>query len=285
MKQFDTNRFLNVAKWDLAINRQFYLRSALVILVVMALPAMGSLLRYITLEPVAAYTFMHQPSASVAWGSISCFFIVLPLLFGYMLHNLRSRQGRIIELTLPASNAEKFLWHTCLILLGSLCVAVVSFLLIDLCYNLCLGLYTSFSHTEEFIVSMVRVSRAQRAFDIYGGLGWKGTMIRSLFYLLFLSTFVLGNALKYRQNIVLTIAWNLALIFATYFVAAICFVLIMRKYVEDQFYTGAHHWADFIDGDAWMAVVSLILLCLIVGCWAWAFRLYTKAAITSRRNR
>ena len=36
-----------------------------------------------------------------------------------MFHNLRNRQGRIAELTLPASNIERFLWHAFVVLVGA----------------------------------------------------------------------------------------------------------------------------------------------------------------------
>ncbi len=284
MTQFNTTRFLSVAKWDLAINRQFYTKAALVILLIMALPALGSLLQFATLRPVGAYTFMHDPTASVATSTIRCYFAMLPILVGYMLHNLRHRQGRILELTLPATNLEKWLWHTCLTLVGSLCVAVVSFLLIDLVYNLCIGLLAGFSFTKEFIVSIVRMARYHNAaYDIYGGIGWRATCITVLLYVLMLSTFVLGNAWKYRHNVVLTIAWDMAFLFVTFIATGIALSRFMIYFIEEH-HNAVYRMADFIDSPASAVAFILLLLCLIVICWAWAYSLYRRATITSRRN-
>ncbi len=284
MKQFDTNRFLCVAKWDLAINRHFYLRSALIIFLIMALPAIGSLLMFVTLQPNGDHSFILEPTASVAASVIRSYFVMLPLLFGYMLHNLRSRQGRILELTLPASNAEKFLWHTCLTLFGSLCVAVVSFLLIDLCYNLCLAVRYGFSSSGEFVVALCRRALFIKDMDI---IGWESTwiaLIPMLVYLFTISTFALGNAVKYRMNICLTIAWNMALCIAVIILLPTAFLLYMKTAYAGM-YTGDLSLPDVVNLRLLFSVYCVAMTCLIVLCWAWAYHLYTKATITSRRNR
>ncbi len=265
MIQFNANRFLSVAKWDLTVNRSFYTKSALVILVVMALPALGDL----------AFMPFYRAVAAVAYGTINNYILILPLLFGYMLHNLRSRQGRINELTLPASNFEKFLWHVCLILFGSLFVAVVSFFAIDLLYNLTIALYHGPDYAQEFVASLSRFGET--------GFGVRFSLTVTLLYLLLISTFVLGNAMKYRHNITMTIAWDMAAVFLT-IIASFATLSHRIKLLSQTMYTGDLHLDDVVNFH-WVNVsLCVVMACLVALCWWVAYVLYAKATITSQRN-
>ena len=125
MKNFDIRRFCAVARWDLTINRAFYNKMAMAIAACSILPV----LFYHAIEMLDKVTdsygvcksypsfLMDLESMS---GLISVFSgIALTVVLGFMFHNLRNRQGRIAELTLPASNIERFLWHAFVVLVGA----------------------------------------------------------------------------------------------------------------------------------------------------------------------
>ncbi len=275
MTQFNTHRFLSVAKWDLAINRSFYLKTSLLILALMALPAISSVLdmEVIQLEGMSEVTATYI---------IIRYLALLPFLCGYLLHNLRNRQGRMSELTLPASNLEKFLWHVCITLLGSLAVAVVSFFLIDLGYNTIIAVRHGSDNAEEFVVAFFRTYC--NGIDDFG---WESIwvfLIPLLTHQFTISTFALGNATKYKMNIALTILWNMAFCIALIFVLQVTFLLYL-KIAYAGVYTGDLSLTDVVNLRLLVSLLCVALVCLTALCWWLAYRLYTRATITSRRNR
>ncbi len=276
MNNFDIKRLWNVAKWDLTINRQFYLKSSLIVCVVMALPTLSSILtcRDLTDVPWSEPAFVR--AGITGENTWSMYILLLPFLFGYMFHNLTSRQGRINEFTLPATNPEKFLCHVCLILLGSLALAVASFVALDIVNYLATGLIAGFGNTGEFVHSMLRMHENYSIFDILR-LDQKESLFCLLSYVLYLSTFVLGNAYKYKHNVLFTIVWDMALTFvALVFIFAFCTHYVysfgMRSFLNLQ-------------TQGWFLVWYVILVAVTVLCWTLAYRLYTRAQLTSRRNR
>ncbi len=282
MAQFSTDRFLSVGRWDLAVNRQFYARAALIILVVMALPTLTSLAGDLWM-PYADSTTL---TAILALHTINNYLLMLPFLLGYTLHNMASRQGRISELTLPASSHEKFLWHTCLVLLGSLAVAVACFLLLDAVHFLAVWLTIGLDHACGFIASLHRLAVRLDEGGLFGFLGvdTRFGIIRTLAYVLFASTFVLGNALRYKQNIALTIAWDMALSLVAVIVMTAALTMRIRRLLQTTYSDGLH--LDDILG-TWHIGTTIIVaeVCLIALCWWVAYRLYAKARLTSRAGR
>ena len=136
MKAFDFNRFMNVARWDLTVNSKFYTRSALLMVALICMPVV---LYYL-------YNMLTDNSffATEISDNIS-FFVVCDILLGgayaiissgYMFHNLITRQGRINELTLPATNLERFLWHVAVIVIGVNVVYVAGVVFSDLLHAL-----------------------------------------------------------------------------------------------------------------------------------------------------
>ena len=60
-------------------------------------------------------------------------------MFCFMFHNLVTKQGRISELTLPATNLERFLWHAGCSFLGTISVFMASVVVADIVHAI-LGL-------------------------------------------------------------------------------------------------------------------------------------------------
>ncbi len=258
MNNFNKGRFLSVAKWDMTINRQFYLKSAILLFVLMALPTFIAICKNNVLEQDFLGIPTYVTTAGTAITTLNIYIGLLPLLFVYTFHNLTSRQGRINELTLPASNLEKYLCHILLILIGSLAVAAVSFFVLDFVHYLCTSANIGFHSDNEFITSMVKVARSELWRDLSLNLNWNDNFPFTIWgYLFCLSAFILGNAYKYKHNLLLTIMWL--------FVVSFLFAILSTRIR--------------------MGGLDLILIILTVLCWVQSFRLYTHAELTTKRNR
>ena len=57
--------------------------------------------------------------------------LMMAIFAGCWAHNLRNKQGRITELTLPATNLEKFTWHALLMLVGGFALSLIGLLTAD----------------------------------------------------------------------------------------------------------------------------------------------------------
>ncbi len=275
MTTFSFIRIKNFARWDLTINRSFYLRVVAGIFAVLAIPAFFSVVRYLSAFQYGFVPYPQELAAATANNMMGLYRCLLLLFFGYTFHNLLTKQGRINELTLPASNAEKFTWHVLLILFGSAIVAVVSFFVIDLLHYLSIGLCIGFDHAYELASALISIK--QSFFDVN----------EFVLYVLALSTFLLGNALKYRHNVPLTILADICLGFASIIVSLSLVSLFVLNKMEDSTnsYWNIVEKSFAFESDNLNTIVLVILGCLSVVCWAWAYWLYTRATITSKRNR
>ena len=127
MKAFDFNRFLNVARWDLSVNSKFYTRSALLMVAIICMPIV---IYYLYNMLTNGFFFTTETYDNIySFVSIDT---ILGLVYtiitsGYIFHNLLTKQGRINELTLPATNLERFLWHVVVIVIGVQVVWLVGF--------------------------------------------------------------------------------------------------------------------------------------------------------------
>ena len=136
---FDNNRFTNFAKYDLTINKNFYRNITLATLVgTIGIATFMFLMRYLAYEGSGGAEWVrpdnpaHYNSATGSCIYIVSYLVIMMSIFGgCWAHNLRNKQGRIIELTLPATNLEKFLWHLLLMLGGGFLVCLISLLIAD----------------------------------------------------------------------------------------------------------------------------------------------------------
>ena len=114
MIQFDMKRFLSVGRWDVTVNRRFYTNQATALLVLAVAPVVVRFLSAWAAGDVALFgrdAAALYPAMDMGYwiwfimGFYRFVFWVLPVVsLSYMLHNMVRKQGRIQELTLPASN-------------------------------------------------------------------------------------------------------------------------------------------------------------------------------------
>lgn len=273
MNNFSFARFKNVARWDLTVNRSFYGKAALLIFIVMALPLIGSMLLTI-IKLIATHHLYYVPSYVSCVGMFSFFVSLMPFVCGYMFHNLLTKQGRVAELTLPAANSEKFLWHALLTLGGSLLVAFVGMVVLDLTQMLYVGALSGFSHVESSLLHLFKDLDSECMLFILDG-GGHFLAFSVLSFLSSCSFFVLGNAVKYKHNVILTLLVS-GLISVV--------VLIVCAFALAAYFD---NFPELLDLSGWACMWPLYLLhaLFIIVCWTGAYWFYTRAQITSIRNK
>ena len=291
MKNFDIRRFCAVARWDLTINRAFYNKMAMAIAACSILPvlfyhAIEMLDKVTDSDGVGKSYSSFMGDLEVISVFISVFSgIALTVVLGFMFHNLRNRQGRIAELTLPASNIERFLWHAFVVLAGahvwflmSVGLAeILNALLVAVTFDF--GYYEYVSLTAKVCDNFYKTLPTAMVFDESFHLGAYVAIILSS--LLSISVYPLINAWKYRHNIAYTIlfyilAWLMLIMLIT---ACAAFAAICSWDVAWFF--------GFLENvPSWCLVIilNMFLAGLLFLMWRCTYRMYCKAQITTRRN-
>lgn len=282
MKYFDFHRFLNVARWDLTINSKFYLRSSLLVIILCCIPVlMPNLYAILTgnynitggiYDNIGAYVFM----ISLVGGGYCI------IASGYMFHNFVTRQGRINELTLPATNLERFVWRFLLVVIGAQIVWLIGVFCADVLHWLFrLGFPTMQGITIETHSISVAILRAYYNWHRIDVEGYNIFPFFVIMIFCFVRTFSLVNAWKYRYNIPLTILMHfllfnglglLLILFATStFASSDAFMAFMEKL------------SGMKTGTVVFCMYTFAIL-LYAGILCLTYWLYTRAQLTTKRN-
>lgn len=280
---------MNVARWDIAINRTFYTRMFILVAAIALLPMLAKYLFALwTIIALGgsreAYITMNAIDDLSALAGATNFLLplMLTVMMGYMFHNLVTRQGRISELTLPATNGERFLWHFCLIVGGGLLTGLASILLADLLHVL-LGWailrQTSFqSYTLLVFKSYGEVWTFLNNVSAGSVLA---ALIAAVASLINYSLFALGSAWRYRYSIAYTLLYM--------FAASLLFTVVTGFVVSAivNRFDNIRALLDSLGNISGTAVGTVVLIgevAVLALIWWLTYRLYCRAQITTRRN-
>lgn len=282
MKQFNFHRFLNVARWDLTVNSNFYIRAALLMVALICSPVLLYYL-YITasgelLDEYTVYDNVETLGAFTACiGGIICI-----ISSGYMFHNLLTKQGRINELTLPATNLERFLWHFVVIVIGIQIVWFAGVAFADLLHVL---FRLAIPNAEIKSLFSYLCINGYYSYPEWGEMGKYGTGVVSFFIIMsfcYTRSFCLFNAWKYRYNIPWTflfhfILWNV--------LGVLSIFTIFNCFDSPREVENIWNWLN----DGWHAKTVLVCMnifaaLLYIGIWFLTYRLYKRAQLTTKRN-
>lgn len=287
MRNLSWKRVANIAMWDMNINRQAYVKYALFMVGVYVMIAMYSYVAGFLSGSAGAFSDAgFVLTITAAMGSAHT--LQTMLLMSTMFHGLRTRQGRVNELTLPASNQEKFLWHVIRTVAANWVTFAAGVVLADVLHVI---FVMSFYGTGVEISSItVRVCRLWTVLLDFGNIvgyvdgavvvflpvGWF-LMSRAIF-----STFALGSAWKYRRSFVNTLLFHIALwlILLVGVLTAVSFqpfVISPQTLINLRFLIRIDSWL-------WAFVFMAFASALFFGVWVLTYRLYVKAQITSVRN-
>ena len=314
---FMKERFANFATYDLTINKSFYSNMALVTIAGAACIALlGFIARYTLYSSIVnntmsgpAYSYVPDVNSFegynwlyfTAFGELGFLLIMMQIFGGCWAHNLRNKQGRINELTLPATNLEKFTWHALLVLVGGFILCILSLLIAD-GFNSLLTLinYGTENGIKSLTASVGEMCSFQNIAEtvFFRGFGHSSDKalpqeavpyFSSLTALVFCSTFFqitiyfLGNAFKYKYNIILTyvalqvIGTVLSFLFFMFGAIGAASTNLMDLYFSED------------DAINTLTILYWVLAALALAASAffiwWSYNRYTKAQITSSFNK
>lgn len=293
MKAFSFDRFLNVARWDLTINRKFYIRQISVIAGCVLVPIIFSYLRsvYSFLMMSDSISFSEYKSiAAIAFHDVQGYAYYFGIIFicamiqmlCYMFHNLTTKQGRIIELTLPATNQERFLWHVVCKVLGTVLVFTASVVLADLVHVILGWSMFGITDPQSLTCATWEIHAKDSELINFNGTEMARYSIMCFFTFLglcFYSTFAMGSAFKYKH----TFGYMLLFHIVFWIMTIILFGLLACIFVHSDFDRVAEFCARIPD---WLGHIILNLpVVIVLGLiWWFTYRLYCRAQITTRRN-
>lgn len=283
MKTFDIKRFLMVARWDMAVNSRFYTRILMLVFGGVTLPVIYRNLRYFF--DGGSTVLLNDDLCGL--DEIYAFFfgIFFFVMLCHTFHALLTRQGRINELTLPATNLERFSWHVLFTVVGSVAAFMLAVAVADLLHvalGFMLSGQTVFSsltvRTWEALVFVPVQIMNKLDFSSYNDV--MGALCFVLVTVGYLSTFVLGSAWKYRHTMAMVLLYQvsfsllfsmfLSLLAGTLF-KDISMVKSVIRLIEDH-------------DHAAITAVTLLFLAGFAFVWWLAYRLYCRAQITTRTN-
>ena len=292
MKAFDFNRFLNVARWDITINRKFYIRQISVIVGCVLVPVIFSYLRaiYSYLMTDSISFAEYKSIASITFHDVTvyahyfCFLypVAMVQMLCYLFHNLTTKQGRINELTLPATNQERFIWHVTSKVFGTICVFIASVLLADLVHMILGWAMFGITDPQSLTLETWRLGVGDSVFANFEGNASTRFSLMCFFTFLgycFYGTFAFGSAFKYKH----TFGYMLLFHIVFWIVTIILFGLLACIFVHLDF-DGVAEFCDRIPDWLGHIILNLPAATVLGLIWWFTYRLYCRAQITTRRN-
>jgi hypothetical protein len=209
---------------------------------------------------------------------------------GCAFHNLRNKQGRISELTLPATNLEKYAWHLGLVIIGGTLAIILSLVCSDALNALLNLIFHPLEYQNSIIYSIYELMSFRYTYVNGTSLADMEEMQGLLSAIRFMSIamsvsgfafFVLGNAIKYKYNIILTyITFEFSMSILT--IIAIFIIKSLAENDSIQINSGEEALA-YVKASANIVAIFNYLLTVL---YFWlSYKLYKKAQITSGWNK
>ncbi|MCM1313228.1 MAG: hypothetical protein NC206_07115 [Bacteroides sp.] len=315
MENFNKQQFLQVAKWDLTINSTFYRNIAIVTLAgILSITLFAFFIRWIVVAGTSSdYSedyqdiFMQSSGYTTTEGIVICvsyFIFAMSLIFaGCINHPLRNKQGRISTLTLPATNLEKYLWHALLMTVGcglfcGLCIIVTdliyilfSFLVFPTgsVYSITLQFFHYLFGSPSVDINTGIIDEVMQAIESEGIINLSSfKMVSCATGILMTSIFAFGNAVKYKNNIILTVIFLTLLQFAFFILFSVGIILFGESIGEYLFNWANEHLTEEMLPTIINSIligIGIISLGISALLWRQSYRLYCKAQVTSNTNK
>lgn len=289
IRNLNWNRIVNIARWDINTHRQAYVKYSLLQVGVYVIMTMYS---YVMLwlgspgDMIFSDKYVVM-SLTTAIGSVH--WLQGLLLMSTMFHGLHTRQGRVNELTLPATNLERFLWNVIRTVGANWLFFVVGVLLADL-FHAVFVLSVWGSGVQIYSITLDQwhlwsyfYNNNYPFFDRVPGVA--GVLLVTGLLLLsraFVVTFALGSAWKYRRSFATTVLyhilfWAAVVMSMMVLVTVLGSVMTPHSLIHLRFLTHVDSWL-------WGSVFVVIAAAIYCGIWYLTYRLYCQAQITTRRN-
>lgn len=292
MNTFSYTRFRNVARWDLTINRQYYLRVGLGLLTLTMFEVLINVLG-VLFDSIGLTQDITFNAYSIVGSMVRCAFGAELFVAGYVFHNFVTRQGRLAEMVLPASAWEKIIWHTFFWTFLPFVVLIVAIPLGDIINALIIGCMYGWHAVQSITLAFFDYifSDVDLALRNESGIESDVTamvpllMVMGFMHLLCQQSFtILVNAWRYKGNIIYTGLFLLGGGLALLMLMGTIFTQVSNSPTLLQ-------WIGSVDWDNstlhYVAAVVFILcqVALIALMWWGIHRLYCRAQLTTSRNK
>ena len=287
MKCFSFKRFANVARWDLSVNSKFYTRSAIMMMAFISTPIV---LFYLYNMLTKGFLLMGNTSDNVesfamTIGMIGIAYSVISA--GYMFHNLLTKQGRISELTLPATNLERFLWHAVVIMIGVPLVFFCGVVVADFLHFLFRLMITNAdiqSLTAAYYWGEGDFSNWHNYSpgfeDFMEDYGYELVTTIYIWGACYTRSFSLFNAWKYRYNIPITFLFY----FILWTVLPLVLLFLGTMFFSKENVLDFMNWIKDANPHNIIIGVGIVGILVYIGIWLLTYRLYSRAQLTTKRN-
>ena len=285
MKSFNIKRFLNVARWDLSVNSKFYTRSAIMMMAFISTPIV---LFYLYNMLTKGFLLMGNTSDNVESFAMTIGLIGLAysvISAGYMFHNLLTKQGRISELTLPATNLERFVWHAVVIMIGVPLVFFCGVVVADFLHFLFRLMITNAdiqSLTAAYYWSDFEGwhNYSPGFEDFMEDYGYELVTTIIIWGACYTRSFSLFNAWKYKYNIPITFLFY----FILWTVLPLVLLFLGTMLFSKENVLDFMEW--FKDANPHNIIIGMGIVGILVyiGIWLLTYRLYKRAQLTTKRN-
>ena len=295
---FNKERFLNFGRYDLIINKSFYRTMALICIFgstgIAFVAFFGRWLManaFNSIDIKQLQDFWSYKDVTITALVLIMFTGIMHVIFaGCTFHNLRNKQGRISELTLPATNLEKYAWHLGLVIIGGTLAIILSLVCSDALNALLNLIFHPLEYQNSIIYSIYELMSFRYTYVNGTSLADMEEMQGLLSAIRFMSIamsvsgfafFVLGNAIKYKYNIILTyITFEFSMSILT--IIAIFIIKSLAENDSIQINSGEEALA-YVKASA--NIVAILNYLLTVLYFWLSYKLYKKAQITSGWNK
>lgn len=297
MNDFNKERFVAYAKYDLGANRTFYRNTALaIVLVALGYMVINALIKSAIMTPYydgGGDSFFYEKvffSTLTAMGYWVGGCTAVELMAGCWGHSMRKKRERIGFLSLPVSSLEKYVWHTCLMVVGGTLFVTATIVAADMLgvvvsgclagsldirdsalYNTVTGIWGGVAKNQPYeIASKFHITTAATA------------VMFLCMALARVMVFVLSNSLLYKHNVLITYA---ALIILSSIFNIFEFNLMMSDAFHTQFYSIISDFDSFTGWLTWAIGASVAALCVAAALWWGGYKLFQRAEIYNRWNK
>lgn len=317
MTNFNSSRYINYAKWDLTINRKFYTNMFIVLAAgVLSVVLVSFMLRWGAYEIISAGEDANILLDNRLWRTtmyvLAVGMIGIEIMSGCLLHPLRNKQGRITNLTLPATSLEKFAWHFTICIGGTIVALLAATAVCDglnaLASYFAFGseytgsilgeLFTrNFFSAQNMFTAMIPVGSSEfdgaftmaasenvplqfmlGFFSIFGWVFICGLIFETGLYAIF-------NSFIYKYNIPITyVLRQVASILLSVIIMAVVFCI--GFHMEHNGDVSDEQVVDFFSNlKGWIIGYNILSAVCGIGMWIGSYYLYKKAQISSKFNK
>ncbi len=264
MERFSFKRMMRVIKWNRVREHKPISVTKMLLLIVFFILPIGSQLWALFLYDVA-YARAHYAEGLGEMRNMmgTAFYVATELMFMTSMSVLVKRETRAQELTLPATNLERYVAHLFSAFFRVVAGIACLFVMIDIVQYVAMGCYVGFDVVQWGVVRSL--------FD--GGVHWTALPV----LLMVATSLPMATCIWHKRGLVYAfVFWLTILVLLTLAMIPIA----MASYSPDEAGTAARETNSRIL--LWVLGVIPALLCLVNLCVG--YRFYCRAQLSSQRN-